>query len=301
MGGAVEPAGQAGDEARAGGRVLRGEFPGGRWEVVSRRPAPPLRPFVRELFGYLEVSAGPVARRELPSPAAVWILELGPPLKVVGREDGRVDAHPSGFVAGLDDGYTVTRHAGLMHGVQVYFTPLGARRVLGLPMHTLSRRVVALGDVLGKEGEQLAARLREEPTWAARFARLEAFLALRLAATPEAPREVAWAVGRLLAPGGHAVPVGALERELGWSPKRLIGQFQEHVGLPPKLVARLGRFDRLIQALKGERSAAWAELALAHGYFDQPHLVRDFRQFAGVPPTRWLREHVPGLTSAPLE
>src|SRR5919198_843817 len=54
-----------------------------------------------------------------------------------------------------------------------------------------------------------------------------------VADAPLPPREVAWAWGRLVQSGG-AVAVGDLATDLGWSRKRLIGRFREHVGVAPK-------------------------------------------------------------------
>jgi len=94
----------------------------------------------------------------------------------------------------------------------------------------------------------------------------------------------------------------------------LIAQFRTFVGMPPKMVARVLRFNRAVRALnassrdqRGEpagkpyieagpvrqssRAAiAWAEIAADCGYADQAHLIREFRQFAGSTPARFLRE-----------
>ena len=72
------------------------------------------------------------------------------------------------------------------------------------------------------------------------------------------------------------------------SARRFIAVFEREVGLPPKLFARMRRLQALLARLGDARAARWAELALAHGYFDQAHLIRDFRQFTGLAPTAYL-------------
>jgi AraC-like DNA-binding protein len=57
------------------------------------------------------------------------------------------------------------------------------------------------------------------------------------------------------------------------------------VGLPPKLVARIVRFERLTERVTTEPAVDWAAVAAACGYFDQAHLAREVRELAGVTPT----------------
>ena len=99
-----------------------------------------------------------------------------------------------------------------------------------------------------------------------------------LDAPPVAP-ELEWAWRRLMETGG-GVPVGALAQELGRSRRHLAASFREQIGMPPKALARLLRFERAVERLRG--GADLAELALDCGYYDQAHFNRDFRQFAGA-------------------
>ena len=107
-----------------------------------------------------------------------------------------------------------------------------------------------------------------------------------------ASRGVRWAVERIHDAGGN-LDIATLARELGHSHKHLIHQFHEHVGLPPRRLARLLRFDRAVQRLKAGGPVRWADFAVELGYFDQAHLNRDFRQFTGGPPSALLRRSLP--------
>jgi AraC-like DNA-binding protein len=93
--------------------------------------------------------------------------------------------------------------------------------------------------------------------------------------------------------------IGALAREIGCSRKYLASRFQEHVGLAPKSVARVLRFERAVRMLgRAGAGVRWSELALACGYYDQAHLIRDFRQFSGQTPGAYLRARLEGRPSA---
>jgi AraC-like DNA-binding protein len=245
------------------------------WEAVHRAPDARLRGSVWSYTGYVERAAAPMRRLEVPFAGIPVILSLGPSLLVDGVR------HRS-FVAGLDDTPTVTEYAGEQRGIQVDLTPLAARRLLGLPMAELARRVVPVEDVLGDE--RLVERLQDAPDWQARFALLDAVLLRRLrAAAPVAPQlEHAWA--RLRASGG-AVEIATLAAEVGWSRRHLAARFGAEVGLPPKTVARILRFERVTRTVRASGGRGLADVAYACGYADQSHLNRDFRAFAGTTPT----------------
>ena len=89
--------------------------------------------------------------------------------------------------------------------------------------------------------------------------------------------------------GGGDVRVEQVAAGLGVSRQHLAAQFRQHVGLSPKLFARICRFRQAAAAIKAAHGAApdWAQLALDCGYFDQSHLIHDFQEFAGNAPERF--------------
>ena len=110
------------------------------------------------------------------------------------------------------------------------------------------------------------------------------------------PRELVWSWQRLLNSDG-AVPVASLAEEVGWSRRHLAARFREHVGLPPKALARILRFERAAERLR--RGADLADAALDSGYYDQAHFNRDFRAFAGLTPTEYRVTSVQDIQSVP--
>ena len=273
-------------EHGANTRVSRTVTGGAHFELASRTPARELAPFVRELQGYAEQTGTPVRRREFPGPRIVLILELGPALRVYdsGQEQA-FTKHAGGFVAGVDDAFTLTEHAGTQSGIQLNLQPLAARQLLGLPLSQLRGRTVSVRDVLPRAWHDLNEQLCELPTWAARFERLEHCVRAQLMAADQTHPAVAWTLQRMAAADGE-LDLKQLTRELGYSHKHLIALFHDQVGAPPKLWMRLLRFDRLCDELRRGAACGWAELALGCGYYDQAHLARDVRQFTGGTPSQ---------------
>ena len=273
--------------------VVRHDSPLGRWEMASRDAHPRLRGHVRDYVGYVEVTPGPLRRREVPSADITLIISFGPAIGVSDPGAATASAQRrTSFVAGLHDAPVLTEHAGYQHGIEVRLAPLAARRLFGVPMDHLANGVVALDDLLGRAADLLAERLHDAQGWAARFALLDDAIARRLdAARPPSPG-VAWAWGRLCATHG-ALPIGALAGELGWRRRHLAAQFREQVGLPPKLLARILRFDHVVALLRHADPERWAEVAYDCGYYDQAHFNRDFRAFAGSTPSAFLASRMP--------
>jgi AraC-like DNA-binding protein len=181
--------------------------------------------------------------------------------------------------------------------MQQWLTPLGAYRLLGLPIHALNGQLVDLTDVLGAGIRRLANQLRDTPSRRQQIALLDEFLLRRAQHGPQPAPEVAWAWRRLVASGGK-LPIRRLAGEVGWSHKHLITRFRQQIGLPPKTAARLIRFDAVWRRLATHPPARWDQLAADSGYADQAHLIRDFHQFTGATPTTF-PTHPKVLTAVP--
>jgi AraC-like DNA-binding protein len=148
-------------------------------------------------------------------------------------------------------------------------------------MDELTNRVVAIEDVLGPRAPLLVERLQEAAGWPERFALLDAVLLRRLGGGPEPAREVTWTLRRLTQADGR-LAVSSLATEVGWSRRHLAASWRRDVGLAPKAVARILRFQRALRLVRQGHSLA--DAAYDCGYADQPHLNRDFRALAGATP-----------------
>jgi AraC-like DNA-binding protein len=134
-------------------------------------------------------------------------------------------------------------------------------------------------------------RLAATPSLRLRAARTLAALgpSLRAAADPDPAVALALDRWHRTRPGAALASVAVLARDVGLSERTLERRFAARVGYAPVEFRRLARFRRVL-LLRAGGVRDWAQLALECGYADQPHLVRDFRAFAGVAPEAWARE-----------
>jgi AraC-like DNA-binding protein len=273
-------------------RVFRHESEHDRWEMVHGAPDPRLRGHVLSYCSYDERTSSFVRRRELPAVRVVLIINLGEPIRVFSPGAGGWSDQPEGFLAGMHETYAVTETAGSQGGVQVDLTPVGAHLLLGIPMDELAQRVVTLEEVFGRGGTLLREAVAVAPDWAQRFAVVDEFLLTLLDRARSPVPSVTRALGRLHESGG-TVPVGVIAAEIGCSQRHLISRFREQVGVTPKLLARILRFERVVALVDARTEMGWAEIAQACGYYDQSHMIRDFNQFAGSPPSEFALRRLP--------
>lgn len=273
-------------------RVVEHSSALGNWTMAFATPDARLGAVVERYVGYRESATAFTSRREMPITSVVLIINLGAPIQIIDTLGDRLEFRGGqGFCGGLSDSYAISETSGAQEGVQVFFTPLGARRFFARPLSELTNRVLRLEDLLGTEAPLWAERLQAAGNWRARFELLDAAILARVHASAE-QSEIAWAWRQLAASQGR-IAVTQLTTELAWSRKHLAARFHDQIGLPPKLVARLFRFQQALRLLEGSGAVDWSGIAFDAGYYDQAHLIRDFRQFSGRSPSEFLQHRLP--------
>ena len=171
------------------------------------------------------------------------------------------------------------------HVLGVVFRLAGATPFLRAPAEAFRDRYAELTEVWGPSGRSLRERLLEASTDAGRLDMLEAFLLARLDPARVGPASLERAV-RYLAIGPS---VGEVCERVGGSRRSLERAFARFIGTTPKQFSRVARLRRASRSLCQNEGplGGWAEFALAHGYYDQAHLIHEFRSLTGLTPTRY--------------
>lgn len=263
-------------------------------------PRPPLSEFV-ELLWYYEADEPPHGKeRVLPTGAMEMVVNLrGDALRVYdGEKPDRLRSLGSSLVCGAHSGFFLIDTAVQARIMGVAFKPGGALPFLGLPSGELQDAHVPLDALWGRKAANSRDRLLEAGMVEAMFRVLERDLLARLDRPPTRHPAVAFALEEFRSVP-HGRTVSEVTARTGLSPRRFIQSFSEEVGLTPKLFCRVRRFQEALRLCAGEERIRFGELALACGYFDQAHFIRDFRAFSGLSPTAYLkhrgehRNHVP--------
>jgi AraC-like DNA-binding protein len=222
-------------------------------------PCEALRPFIQCYWTLRGHSREPQPHLVFPDGHMEIIFHLAEPFALSG-EDGVMRRQCETLVAGQIWTPVVLQQARSADVLAVRFHAGGAANFTRFPQNEVAGMIANLEDFWGRKARQVRDALGETDSPALRVRLLEKFL---LGMKP-----------------GEPVALGAL------SPRQYRRRFEETVGLPPKLYQRIRRFQAALAVL-GRRPVA--EVALECGYYDQAHLIRDFKQFAGLTPTAWLR------------
>jgi AraC-like DNA-binding protein len=177
----------------------------------------------------------------------------------------------------------------------IHFQPSGFNRLFGIPMTALTDAAYDAHAVIGPEIPRLEHELGDTPGFGDRIQIIEARL-IRMLGRQSILDPVAIAANSLFASNGiHRV--SAMASDAGLSPRQFERRFLAQVGVPPKLYARIIRFNAALDHKLRSPSRAWSHIANDHDFYDQMHLVHDCRAFTGEPPSRFLQqlERVPAF------
>jgi AraC-like DNA-binding protein len=154
-------------------------------------------------------------------------------------------------------------------------------------MGQITNRVIELSQVLGAAVRQLHERLICAAGIDAMAQLTEDFLREWLPrARPFHPIQLA--ASRVIARHGE-IKIHDLAREAELSERQLERKFVEQVGIPPKLYGRISRLDYALRLKEAKPQRTWTELTFLSGYFDQNHMVKDFKALAGTVPSEFFR------------
>lgn len=254
---------------------------------------------------YEGLEADHTKERLLPDGAVEIIVDLTEtPKRLFDRDDhGRSRAFRKAWISGMRSDWIVIEAAPGSAMAVIRFRPGGAFPFLGFAIEGITDVVEHLPDVLGAASASLRDRILEAPSVALKMAAVEAWLLERARGRLETNPIVEYVTGRLFAPAG--IRIADVVEEVGYSQRHLLGMFRRWVGLPPKQYSRIRRFQQVLShvtrngrptdlesdlMLRGSRPPEpdWADVAAQHGYYDQSHLVRDFKEFSGMTPAAYV-------------
>ena len=245
------------------------------------KPGPAVRTFIRCYWVLEDDSPETTLQTIVPDGRAELIINLGQPFQQA--ENGSWQTQPEIFFVGQITGPFAVRPGGPARTIGVRFRPEGASRFFRLPMFELTDAAVAVDQISQKLHRHLE-RLRELSSLPEQLSALEHIFLRGL--DSEEDKLISAAVNCFEQAHG-LLSIRELSGQLGLSARQLERRFRHAVGISPKLFCRMQRFQQVFQSMEGANSN-WVETAVNCGYYDQAHLIRDFREFSGATPTALL-------------
>ena len=248
-------------------------------------PPPELRGLVHRLWTLRgRAPAGGPFQRAMPDGRSELIFNFADPFECL--DGNQVRTQPLALLVGPSRRAMAIRPTGRVDLLGIRFRPEALARWLRIRGTELANAAFTLDEVRAPLESTLHEQLAEASAGTDRLSILGAHLART--SLRQDDRRLSAAVDLLLR-DGRARPE-RIAGTVGLSRRQLGRLFQERIGITPKSLGRLGRFQRALRALDGSPRHSLASVATRAGYFDQAHLCRDFRLFAGTTPAGYRRE-----------
>ncbi|HSP98727.1 MAG TPA: helix-turn-helix domain-containing protein, partial [Candidatus Dormibacteraeota bacterium] len=261
--------------------TLRHDDALGRWLYHEWKP--PLLAGLVDRFWYSSGSAALPRKRIFPNGMVELIVTLGEPMRLV--EGKGIDRFVAGTLSGLHSAPITLEMGASQETLGLRLRPAGAYALLARPMGELSDLTLNLDQLVGRVARELVDRLQGAASIGERFQLVHDWVRVRVCRTRAIEPAVAWSAAQIERSAGN-VPIADLRAETGLSKTRLVSRFREQIGFSPKRYARVLRFRRAL-ALLHQGALPAVEVALEAGYYDQPHMVADFRTMAGMTPRQF--------------
>lgn len=268
--------------------ILRRPLAAGKLWHSRRQPSPDLAPWIAHYWSIKWDLRGcpPQTVESLPHPNVHLIFEAAKPV-VSGVQQRKFSR--------------VLQGQSKVFGVK--FQPGAFRAFFHAPVSALANRTVSARGIFGKDVRKLATVLLSSRTEDQKIAAANAFFRARMP-KPDKTAELAHRLVNRILQQTEIKTVDDLAAQAGVGKRSLQRIFGEYVGASPKWVIRRYRLHELVEKFNAGDSLDWPQVALELGYFDQAHLINDFKSIVGYSPAQYRREllqqsrDLPGKTNS---
>lgn len=245
-------------------------------------PSPLLAPFVKHYWG-LKSDIPHVSERITPIGCIQLVFHRGD--KMFSFTEGEMQ--PLAFIGGQSKGFIDIQSTGKLDMLVVLFHSHGAQAFFHVPMSEFYGKNVSVEDLNDKGLMELAEQVRNTSDNYAAIRLIEKFLLSRLKDQKIYNYK---RIGQVMNTinYSHQPDVKKLADIACLGDKQFRRIFTQYVGTTPKEFTRVIRFQRAVFMLQNNHRKDQVELALDCGYYDQPHLIREFKEFSGYTPNEYI-------------
>ncbi len=181
----------------------------------------------------------------------------------------------------------------------VEFVPGLTFPLFPFPMHEIANSVVEADAIFGNSIADLRERILNSETLEMKFDVLEEWLSRKLE-EPNRNIKIIRHAASLLSQLPSSYDIGEISYSTGVSNKHLAHIFKQHLGIPPKQFQRIHRFQNVLKEIEATTDPDWLTLAIGNGFYDQAHLINEFKHFCGFTPSEYLKRKGPFLNYIPI-
>lgn len=174
------------------------------------------------------------------------------------------------------------------HGnIGIEFSPIGAYRIFRLRHAELKNRLYLLEDVMGRSARKIQEMIAATENVNEKIQLIQGYL-VRLLSASEPDVYLDYCIRQIENSKG-LIHVSELERQTGYSSRWIHEKFTEKVGLSPKTLSSIVRFNRFYEQWARKPGPGFFKEDMYQYFYDQAHFIKEFRRFTGFSPLKFVR------------
>ena len=254
-------------------------------------PSNLLSPYVKFYWTLegLDASMNTPRERIIPDGSIELMFHRGDLFQKYIRDD-QVVTQPRSFLHGQITRFIDVRPTGKIEIFSIRFQPHGLYPFLNYYISELTGITISTNELWGLEGQLLEERIMEAGSATLRIQVIEEFLLQRLKLLKRPQNDIMHCI-RLINHSNGSIPIEKLAYEVNTGRRELERKFLEQVGISPKLLARITRFQKVLNKIETEHINSTAA-AYEGGFYDQSHFIRDFKEFTGYSPNIYFAKNM---------
>lgn len=264
-------------------------------------PAAPLNHFIADIVFYADVDLPYDKEKLLPDGSIFLLMDMeDKPKRLFKNEDfSKYTSFSGTYLSGQHKKFIHIEVAKGSSMIVTRFKPGGFFPFVHFAVSALNNKVQQAEPILGPSIVELRKKIKAASTPGEKFALMENYLLSILKKDLGAIDYLRPAIN-FIGSNPEAATTKKLAELIGASQKHLISLFNKQVGLTPKSLARITRFQKVLQTLEKPETADWLQIATDCGYYDQAHFSKDFYEFSAINPSHYLNQKGEYLNFIPV-
>ncbi|MCE5226116.1 MAG: helix-turn-helix domain-containing protein [Porphyromonadaceae bacterium] len=246
------------------------------------QPSLLLTPYVKQYWFLKTDIASQPQQRIIPHGSICLIFHKGSNLYSLSKHE----LQPMAFISGQSTGYSDLLQTGTVDMISVTFQPHGAKAFFSMPMTEIQEATISISEINDPDLNELQDRLINLHDNALCTRLIESFLINRLCVTKVYNQQRMSDVIQSINNG--QMDIEKLANTSCLSYKQFKRIFAEYIGANPKDFLRIIRFQKALYTLQIRPQTNLTQLAFECGYYDQPHLIKEFKSFSGFTPGEYI-------------
>ncbi|PXV63584.1 AraC-like DNA-binding protein [Dysgonomonas alginatilytica] len=246
-------------------------------------PSPVLAPYIRYYWLLKVDTISEISETSIPVGCINLIFHRGSRM----FSETSKELQPQSFIGGLSTEFTELTSTGNVDMIVVVFQPFGARAFFALPMSEFFNSCISVNDIGDISLKELANQIQDNTDSLSSIALIEKHFIKQLHSFDDHNyKRIVTAIEAVN--NQPLININSLSDMTCLSNKQFTRIFTEYVGAKPKEFTRIIRFQRALYILQTNPQISLTQLAFECGYYDQPHLIKEFKTFSGCTPTEFM-------------